>query len=124
MNKVKYIFLLVFMGFTLNIFADEIFFLSPQPVEMVEKSLKIQIEDPGLVKSVNVYIESKMQEGAPPLWSGTLDTKNAYTVEVDVSSFDVGAYEVKVEYFMRGDDHEGDVTFWVYKDLPEEGKYF
>lgn len=126
MYKINYSFFIALMMVTLNVFADdEIFFVSPQPVEMVEKSLKIQIEQNVVMPdSVNVYIQSKIDDDTAPIWSGTLLKSKDFAIDVDTSEFPIGAYEIKVDYFIQNEHYEGDITFWAYKPLPDEGKYF
>jgi len=95
-----------------NIFADDIWFISPQNGQNVSGSMKLQIQPPYNNIDVRVWIESDMG-WERTVWSGTLNTKNNYTMTINTSKFKPGKYEAKAEFYVQGNDFDGDVTFWV-----------
>ncbi|MGL5955133.1 MAG: hypothetical protein ACRC0X_00785 [Brevinema sp.] len=96
-----------------NLFADDIWFISPRNGQPIQNTLEIQIQPPfGNVPSVNVWIEYDMGRDQI-VWWGTLTKQNNYKVVVDVSKFQPGKYEVQAEYYMFGKEFDGDVDIWI-----------
>ncbi|MGL4367168.1 MAG: hypothetical protein ACRCTQ_02640 [Brevinemataceae bacterium] len=95
-----------------NIFADDIWFISPQPGQPVTGKLTIQIQPPYQPTDVRVWIKEDM--GPDRLvWSGSLTAARNYTMTVDTSKFRPGKYELKAEYYINGQDFDGDMDFWI-----------
>ncbi len=46
-----------------------------------------------------------------PMWAGTLNIENDYTVVLDVSEYDKGAYGI--EYYVGMEDYDMRVDFWI-----------
>ena len=106
--------------------ADDIWFVSPQNGAPVSGEMTIQIRPPFVQTPVRVWIEH--DPGDRMVWSGQLTPQGNYTATVDVSRFPPGKYEVKAEYYINGKDFDGDVTVWVGgaagQPGPDGGTYY
>lgn len=113
---------ILFLG--VNVFADEIYFISPKPGHQTAGSLTIQIEPPYHKTDVDVWI--KNEDGIERVvWRGKLTAATQYAITVDTSKFKPGRYEVKAEYYVGREDYDGDVDIWIGTgNLGEGGEYF
>jgi len=122
MNKVLLLVMILF-GIN-NIFADDIWFMSPEEGMSVTDALVIKISPAYGNKKVRVWIESDMG-WERTVWRGSLSTKNNYTITVNTKKFKSGRYELKAKYYIYGDDIDGDVTFWITdSNMSKDGQYF
>ncbi|MGL4561340.1 MAG: hypothetical protein ACRCVW_04010 [Brevinema sp.] len=121
MNKFLFI---AIMALGAQTFADGIWFISPQPGQAIGETMTIQIQPPYHKTDVNVWI--KNEDGIEMMvWRGTLTAANKYSATVNTSQFKPGRYEVKAEYYVGGDDIDGDVEVWIGNpNIPAGGEYF
>lgn len=105
------LFIALFM-LTSNTFADDIWFISPQAGQTLQNVIKIQIQPPYHKGSVRVWIESDMGR-EQMVWSGQLTPENNYSTSVDVSKFNLGKYKIEAQYYIRGEDYDGDIEVWI-----------
>lgn len=113
--------LLLFCSIILGapVWADDIWFVSPQNGMPVSGIMTIQIHPPFVQTMVRVWIEQEPSDRM--VWSSQLTPQGNYTTTVDVSRFTPGKYEVKAEYYINGKDFDGDVTIWVGGNAGQPG---
>ena len=108
-----------------SLFADDIWFTSPQAGASVQGMVQIQIQAPyGNPKSVNVVMEYDMGRETI-VWKGKLTPQNNYTLTVDTTKFKAGKYNIEAEYYIQGEDYDGDIEVWVGTSTDDaKGEYF
>ncbi len=107
-----------------SLFADDIWFTSPQAGQSIQGMVQIQIQAPYGNPSVNVWMEYDMGRETI-VWKGKLTAKNNYTITVDTTKFKPGKYNIEAEYFIQGKDYDGDIEVWVGTSTDDaKGEYF
>ena len=109
-----------------SLFADDIWFTSPQAGQSVQGTIQIQIQAPyGDPKSVSVVMEYDMGNRESIVWKGKLTPENNYTATVDTSKFKPGKYNIEAKYYMQFEDYDGDIEVWVGTGTENsDGEYF
>lgn len=108
----KNLLLIALTFITTNIFADGIWFVSPQPGQSIKGQMTIQIQPPFIQTDVRVWIQEETGY-EQMVWNGTLSAANNYTITVDTSKFKKGRYEINAEFFHQNQDFDGDIEFWI-----------
>ncbi|MGL4394092.1 MAG: hypothetical protein ACRCS8_02585 [Brevinema sp.] len=124
MNSIYKLALLMMMGISVQAFADDINFISPQNGANINGKTIIQIQPPFQNTDVRVWI--KKEDGIEKIvWRGTLSSAKNYSITVDASKFAAGRYEIKAEYYINGQEFDGDIDVWVGNSAgnSEEGEY-
>ncbi len=104
----KLLLLCFFLSCTVN---DDIRFISPKRNEFVSGTLTIKIQAPSSTNTAAaIWVEKKNGSGNP-MWAGILNIENDYTVVLDVSEYDKGAYGI--EYYVGMEDYDMRVDFWI-----------
>ncbi|MGL4388057.1 MAG: hypothetical protein ACRCTJ_01515 [Brevinema sp.] len=116
--------LIATMTLGVQVFADDIYFLSPQPGQPINGPMTIQIHQPFHKTDVNVWI--KREDGMKQVvWRGKLRADQQYAVTVDTSKFKPGRYEIKAEYYIGMEDYDGDIEIWIGSvNIPAGGEYY
>ena len=103
------------------LFADDIWFISPQQGLSIQGPLTIQVAPPYNGKAT-VHVKIKHGTGwERTVWRGKLTPKNNYTTIVDTSKFRPGPYELKAKYWIWAEDFDGDIEFWIGNP---QGQYY
>ncbi len=89
---------------------DDIRFISPRKNEFVSGTLTIKILPPASDNEAGVWVEKK-NGASRPMWAGMLNKDNNFTVILDVSEYDKGAYGI--EYYVGLEDYNMRVDFWI-----------
>ena len=108
-----------------SLFAEVIWFTSPQAGQSIQGTIEIKIQAPyGNPKSVNVVMEYDMGRDTI-VWKGKLTPQNNYTLTVDTTKFKPGKYSIEAKYYMQGEDYDGDIDVWVGTGTEDpNGEYF
>lgn len=108
----KNLLLITLTFITTNIFADDIWFISPNPGQTQNGMMTIQIQPPFVQKDVRVWIQE--EDGwERTVWRGKLSPANNYMINVDTSKFKPGRYNVEAEFYHHFEDYDGDVEIWI-----------
>ena len=108
-----------------SLFAEDIWFTSPQAGQSIQGTIEIKIQAPyGNPKSVNVVMEYDMGRDTI-VWKGKLTPQNNYTLTVDTTKFKPGKYSIEAKYYIQGEDYDGDIDVWVGTGTENpDGEYF
>lgn len=123
MKNLNKLFLLGAILLTTNIFADDIWFIAPQPGQPVQGQMQIKIQPPYGNPLVHVWMEYDMGRDTI-VWRGQLTAANNYTATVDTTKFQPGKYEIEAEYYIQGRDFDGSVDVWIGGTAGPNGEYF
>ncbi len=94
-------------------FADDVYFIKPVEGESLKGSLTIQIEPPRHnTEYVRVWLEKDFGQDEM-VWRGMLSKENNFAVTIDIYKYEKGRYKIKAEYYVGGQDYDGDVVFWI-----------
>ena len=107
-----------------TVFADDIWFISPQPGQPIQGNVQIKIQPPyGNNIPVNVWMEYDMGREYI-VWQGQLTPQNSYTATVDVSKFRPGKYKIEAQYFIQGGDFDVEIDIWIGGNTDPNGQYY
>lgn len=106
-----FLYLLVFSTVS---FGFDIRFLSPGKNQTVQKTVIIKIVAPRDKSVLTVPLWIKSEYGRERIkWLGYLKSSNKFKIEVDVSTFSPGKYEIEAMYGSRGREYDGDTEFYI-----------
>ncbi|MGL4563000.1 MAG: hypothetical protein ACRCVW_04005 [Brevinema sp.] len=115
--------LMITILFGTHIFADDVWFISPQYGQTISNTMTIKIQPPYYNKKVRVRIK-KEYGFARTVWRGTLSPQNNYTILVNTSKFPPGPYEIEAKYYIGFEDFDGSIDVWIGDHMPHQGQYF